>query len=1409
MAFIFPGDLQVGGNLNLDTGSQIILPSGSNIVLEEGSGIEGSGELDGTFSGSFTGSLLGTASFALNAFDGVSASHALRADTADQVSFDVITGLPGDLISSSTQISDYGFISSSEPFDASDILDFTQSADGRLDSIEAKTGSFLTSSVPFDPSDINTRIGNLEAETGSYLTGSGNTIDTASHALIANTASHALNAFNGVSASHAVRADRADTVSFDVITGLPDDLISSSVQIEDLGFITSSTSGGLDFSDISNVPAFVSQSNTSGSSDPVMHPANDSTVVAIGNGGVFKSEIANDPDGVSYASVAIGYRAAGGLSSGVIGANNVVIGSEAAWNDGNEMDSCTNHSVAIGNQTMYNGSGLENVAIGGHVLRSGSGNHNVGIGVWALDEDGLSGSNNVVVGAYAGGRLDRESSNNVFIGTQAGDNIQSGSGNVIIGYDAGPSSLGDEGNKLYIHNANGTPLIYGDFETDEVTINGSIKATGTTLVSASAQITALGFISSSDSNNPDMVNSASHAEFADEAATVHFDNRDDDNFTFTVPLLDSYNSVTGRSGSLLIAGATGGQGLIEFNPSQSILYLGRTSRDGILKVDRVDIGGANIIIGGTGGGKNISMLQGGIAFSSISSPPAAAANNGLLLRSGSFLYFATGSQYQAVVTDSSQIDISQTTGSIPGNRVIGDIAASSVEYGNVLNKPTLISGSTQITALGFISESAGMDEGTISSSAQVVAALPAGTVSGSAQVDLSQATGTAAQATTASYVFYDGVDTAGANWVSSSTQISNLGFMSNSDSGTVSGSAQITAFGFISESFSTAGTSIVSGSTQITALGFISESFTTAGTGIHSGSAQITAALLNQNLNLGTGTLTANELITNIVSSSVQLTTGSNIFGDELTDNHDFTGSVRITGSIDVEGVTFITSSAQITAFGFVSQSAGMVQSASHAAFAESADSSSHAEFAETASHATFAEDATSASFASNASTADRADNADSADSVTFANVSNKPTLVSGSAQIAIGTTTGNLSTTRLTGTISADNVDTATDNTNSYRRLLFVDGVGNDKLVYNTSSLTYNPSLDILRVGDIEGTVTTASYVDYSNVENKPTLVSGSAQITLTDTVGNISGSRVIGDIAASSVDYANVNNKPTLFSSSAQVDLASATGTAAVATRATRVDTVTSNYNQEQEVVFTDGSGNSKQAKIDSSFTYNSSTNVLTVPNVTGTASRATSASYADMAGAVDFNYVENLPDNLVSSSAQIDEFTNGLTVRGGNLKLAGAISLELSASSGQSHIRYRDSAGGNKTFISADHDNDFIKFSNRASNGYFSFFANNATNGASGEQKVAEYRHDKAQFFQPITGSSITASIDASNVDGTVANATSASIATTSSYVDMDDIDFGALTHYDDDTAAAAGGVPVGKLYRNGNFIQVRLS
>lgn len=83
-----------------------------------------------------------------------------------------------------------------------------------------------------------------------------------------------------------------------------------------------------------------------------------------------------------------------------------------------------------------------------------------------------------------------------------------------------------------------------------------------------------------------------------------------------------------------------------------------------------------------------------------------------------------------------------------------------------------------------------------------------------------------------------------------------------------------------------------------------------------------------------TGTVTAQTLVVSVVSSSVIYSSGSNIFGDELTDKQTFTGSVDITGSLTVNGSTAVLSN----------QTASMsVLSASYAYTASSAVSSAYA----------------------------------------------------------------------------------------------------------------------------------------------------------------------------------------------------------------------------------------------------------------------------------------------------------------------------------------------------------------------------------------------------------------------------------------------------------------------------------
>lgn len=80
---------------------------------------------------------------------------------------------------------------------------------------------------------------------------------------------------------------------------------------------------------------------------------------------------------------------------------------------------------------------------------------------------GFKSSENIQTGGY-----------NVALGAYAGNTNVGGSKNVFLGYQAGYSETGS--NKLYISNSNTlTPLIYGDFSTLALTVNGSLNVTST------------------------------------------------------------------------------------------------------------------------------------------------------------------------------------------------------------------------------------------------------------------------------------------------------------------------------------------------------------------------------------------------------------------------------------------------------------------------------------------------------------------------------------------------------------------------------------------------------------------------------------------------------------------------------------------------------------------------------------------------------------------------------------------------------------------------------------------------------------------------------------------------------------------------------------------------------------------
>ena len=153
-------------------------------------------------------------------------------------------------------------------------------------------------------------------------------------------------------------------------------------------------------------------------------------------------------------NVAIGYKA---LSSATTSNGAVAIGSGALQRSVNVYN-----ITAIGNGALsaaFAGNGV--TAIGSECLASATSAY----GVTAIGDSALL---NNTTGDYS-----------TAIGQNAGRSITTASGCVFIGYETGKNET--TSNKLYIENSDSSsPLIYGEFNTDMVRINGMLYARKTT-----------------------------------------------------------------------------------------------------------------------------------------------------------------------------------------------------------------------------------------------------------------------------------------------------------------------------------------------------------------------------------------------------------------------------------------------------------------------------------------------------------------------------------------------------------------------------------------------------------------------------------------------------------------------------------------------------------------------------------------------------------------------------------------------------------------------------------------------------------------------------------------------------------------------------------------------------------------
>lgn len=189
-------------------------------------------------------------------------------------------------------------------------------------------------------------------------------------------------------------------------------------------------------------------------------------------------------------NTAIGHSA---LSSSSSGDGNTAVGSSAlALNDGQSgntaigagalsNDTAGFANTAVGQIAMVaNTVGDRNTAVGQRAMRTNTtGTWNTAVGHASLDML-ESGSNNAALGVAALRNV-TSGSFNVGIGTDACTAVTNGSSNICIGYFAGPTS--NSTSKLYIDNRQtNASLIYGDFATREIQINGTFRVTGNSTV---------------------------------------------------------------------------------------------------------------------------------------------------------------------------------------------------------------------------------------------------------------------------------------------------------------------------------------------------------------------------------------------------------------------------------------------------------------------------------------------------------------------------------------------------------------------------------------------------------------------------------------------------------------------------------------------------------------------------------------------------------------------------------------------------------------------------------------------------------------------------------------------------------------------------------------------------------------
>lgn len=227
-------------------------------------------------------------------------------------------------------------------------------------------------------------------------------------------------------------------------------------------------------------------------------------------------------------NIAIGSNSGANQNGGTV-THSIFIGNNAGHSAGVGVDTVSN-SILIGNAAGGESEIHSLIAIGYQAGHDNQGNDNVFLGNFAgantkggysntfignkSGEQNQTGQANTFVGAN-NGLANTSGNNNIFIGDEAGNGNMTGQGNVYIGTSAGKNNESDpmQGGNIFIGDGAGsfhttasdslvidnsgtsTPLIAGNFMSDQLTINGELIVSNASGVPGAGNISAENIIS--------------------------------------------------------------------------------------------------------------------------------------------------------------------------------------------------------------------------------------------------------------------------------------------------------------------------------------------------------------------------------------------------------------------------------------------------------------------------------------------------------------------------------------------------------------------------------------------------------------------------------------------------------------------------------------------------------------------------------------------------------------------------------------------------------------------------------------------------------------------------------------------------------------------------------------------------